>query len=300
MNWNKIIECVPNFSEGCDLEKVEQIVSAFRAKEGIKLLDYSSDKDHNRMVITAIGTPEAMKQALLEAIAVAIQTIDLTKHTGQHPRMGAIDVLPFIPIKNMTMEEAVLLSKEVAAQVAEQYHLPVYLYERSAQSVHRENLAQVRKGEFEGLTEKMKLPDWKPDYGPEQPHPTAGAAIMGARQALIAYNINLNTNRLEIADRIARKVRGIGGGLRFCKAMGVALQEQNLVQVSMNLTDYTKTSMYQVFEMVKMEARRYGVSIHGSELIGLLPLGAVTDTFAYYLGLENFSAEQVLEHHLME
>ncbi len=300
MNWDKIVECVPNFSEGRNLEEVEQIVSIFRAKEGIKLLDYSNDVDHNRMVITAIGTPEAMKNAVVEAIGMALNMIDLTKHTGQHPRMGAVDVVPFIPIRNMTMEEAVALSKEVGKIVADHYGLPVYLYERSASAVHRENLANVRKGQFEGLAEKMQHPGWIPDYGPDHPHPTAGAVAIGARMPLIAYNINLNTDRLEIADQIARKVRNIGGGLRFCKAMGVEMKTLGCVQVSMNLTDYTKTAMYQVFEMVKMEAQRYGVTIRGSELIGLVPMDAVVDTAAYYLGLENFSSMQVLERHLME
>ncbi len=296
---NKIVECVPNFSEGRDLRKVENIVDAFRAKEGVKLLDYSSDKDHNRMVVTAVGEPEAIKQAVIEAIGTAIQEIDLTRHEGQHPRMGAVDVVPFIPVKNMSMEEAIALSKEVAREVAERYQLPVFLYEKSASASHRENLASVRKGEFEGLFDKMQLPEWQSDFGPKLPHPTAGAVAIGARMFLIAYNINLNTNNLEIADKIARKVRHLGGGLRFCKAMGVELKERNIVQVSMNLTDYTKTTIYSAFEMVRFEAQRYGVTIAGSEVIGMLPLGALVDTTSYYLGLENFTIQQVLENHLI-
>ena len=231
---DKIVECVPNFSEGRDLQKVEQIVDAFRAREGVKLLDYSNDRDHNRMVVTAVGTPEAMKEAVLEAIGRAARLIDLTRHTGGHPRMGAADVVPFIPVRGMDMDEAVALSREVGQAVAERYGIPVYLYEKSATAPHRENLADVRRGQFEGLAEKMARPEWQPDFGPARPHPTAGACIVGARIPLIAYNINLNTDRLDVAQAIARRIRHSGGGLRYCKAMGVALHEKGIVQVSMN------------------------------------------------------------------
>ena len=297
---NKIVECVPNFSEGRDLEKIERIVNAFRAKENIKLLDYSSDKDHNRMVVTAIGEPEAMKAAIIEAVGTAVKEIDLTRHEGQHPRIGATDVIPFIPIKGMSLEEADALAKDTARILAEKYALPIYLYEKSASEEHRQNLAAIRKGGFEVLTEKLKLPEWKPDYGPDKRHPTAGASAVGARMPLIAFNVNLNTDKLEIADKIAKKVRFTGGGLRFCKAMGVELKGRNMVQVSMNLTDYTETTIHQAVEMIRFEAQRYGVTISGSELIGLLPLQAVVDTASYYLGLENFSAKQILEMRLME
>jgi glutamate formiminotransferase len=297
---NQIIECVPNFSEGRNLEKVEQIVDAFRAKENIKLLDYSNDKDHNRMVVTSIGEPEAIKAAIIEAVGIAVKEIDLTKHEGQHPRMGAVDVIPFIPIKGLTIQDADVLAKEVAQAIAETYTLPVFLYEQSASAEYRKNLATVRKGEFEGLIEKMKLPEWKPDFGPGERHPTAGAVAVGARMPLIAFNVNLHTTNFTIADKIAKKVRFLGGGLRFCKAMGVELKEQQMVQVSMNLTDYTKTAIYQAVEMIRFEARRYGVSVSGCELIGLVPLQAVVDTASYYLGLEDFSMKQILEAHLME
>lgn len=297
---NKIVECVPNFSAGRDQKVIEKIADAFRGKPGVKLLDYSSDKDHNRMVVTTVGEPEALKNAVIEAIGIAVAEIDLTKHEGQHPRMGATDVVPFIPIRDMTMDEAIALSKEVAEEVAKRYDLPVYLYEKAASSPSRENLATVRKGEFEGLAEKMAKPEWKPDFGPQQPHPTAGAVIIGARMPLVAYNVNLNTNNLEVADRIAKTVRHIGGGLRFCKAMGVELTDRGIVQVSMNLTDYTKTAIYRAHEMVRMEAARWGVTVAGGEIIGLVPMQALIDTAEYYLGLENFSAKQVLETHLME
>jgi len=297
---NRIMECVPNFSEGRDKAKVEQIADAFRGKEGVKLLDYSSDADHNRSVITVVGEPEALKTAVIDAVGRAVKLIDLTQHSGQHPRMGAVDVVPFIPIRNVTMEAAVALSKEVAEAVGNQFQLPVFLYEKSATATHRENLATVRKGEFEGLQEKMLLPEWVPDFGPYAPHPTAGAVAIGARMPLVAYNVNLGTADLEIATAIAKKVRFVGGGLRYCKAMGVTLEERGITQVSMNLTDYTKTAIYRAHELVRIEAQRYGVSVVGAEVIGLVPMEALVDAAAYYLGLENFSMSQVLEAKLME
>ena len=206
MSWNKIIECVPNFSEGRDLEKIDQIVAPFRAKAGVKLLDYSNDEDHNRLVVTLVGEPEALYEAIVEAVGAAVCLIDLNQHTGQHPRMGAVDVIPFIPIKNTSMEEAIELSKKVAAKVAELYNLPVFLYEKSATAPHRENLASVRKGEFEGMAEKIKLPEWQPDFGPAERHPTAGTVAIGARMPLVAYNINLSTDNMEIATKIAKSI----------------------------------------------------------------------------------------------
>jgi glutamate formiminotransferase len=299
-NWSKIMECVPNFSEGRDWQKIEKIADSFRAKAGVKLLDYSNDQDHNRMVVTVVGEPEALKEAVLEAIGKAVALIDLTKHSGQHPRMGAVDVVPFIPIRGCTMEEAIALSKEVGKETAERYQLPVFLYEKSASSPQRENLATIRKGEFEGMAEKIRLAEWVPDFGPAECHPTAGTVAIGARMPLVAYNVNLRTDDLSVADAIAKKVRFVGGGLRFCKAMGVALTERGMVQVSMNMTDYTRTALYRAFELVRVEARRYGVSVAGSEIIGLVPMEALVDTASYYLGLEDFSVNQVLEARLME
>lgn len=289
------MECVPNFSEGRDLQKIDKIVAPFRDKQGVKLLDYSNDEDHNRLVVTVVGEPEPLRDAVLEAIGVAVELIDLNHHQGQHPRMGAVDVVPFIPIRNVTMEEAVALSKEVGKEVAKRYNLPVFLYEKSASAPHRENLAAVRKGEFEGMAEKIKQPEWHPDFGLAERHPTAGTVAIGARMPLVAYNINLNTPSLEIAHDIAKKIRFIGGGLRYCKAMGVELKDRGITQVSINMTDYTRTALYRAFELVRVEARRYGVSIVGSEIIGLVPMEALIDTASYYLGLENFSMEQVLE-----
>lgn len=300
MYMNRIMECVPNFSEGRDLQKIDQIVAPFRARAGVKLLDYSNDEDHNRLVVTVVGEPEPLREAVIEAIGVAVKLIDLNHHQGQHPRMGAVDVVPFIPIKGVTMEEAIALSREVGEEVARRYQLPVFLYEKSATAPHRENLAAIRKGEFEGMAEKIHQPEWHPDYGPAERHPTAGTVAIGARMPLVAYNINLSTPSLEIAHDIAKKIRFISGGLRYCKAMGVELKDRGITQVSINMTDYTRTALYRAFELVRIEARRYGVSIVGSEIIGLVPMEALIDTASYYLGLENFSMQQVLEARIME
>ena len=296
---NKIIECVPNFSEGRDLEKLEKILDCFRGKEDVKLLDYSSDKDHNRSVVTVIGEPEALRDAMVAAIGKAVELIDMTKHQGQHPRMGCVDVVPFIPIRNTTIEDADRIAKETAALAAEKYGQPFFLYEKSASAPHRENLADVRRGQFEGMAEKMLDQEkWKPDFGPATIHPTGGVTAIGARMPLIAFNINLDTPNLEIATKIAKAVRHISGGFRYCKALGVMLEDRNVAQVSMNLTDYTKTPIYRVFETVKMEARRYGVNVLGSEVIGLVPQQALVDCAEYYLQIEDFSGQQVLESRL--
>lgn len=297
---NQIIECVPNFSEGRDLQKIEKIVDSFRGKKGVKLLDYSNDENHNRLVVTVVGEREPLKAAVLEAVGKAVELIDLTKHEGQHPRMGAVDVIPFIPIRNATMEDCIELSKEVGEEVGRLYNFPVFLYEKSATAPHRENLAKIRKGEFEGMAEKIHEPEWHPDFGPEERHPTAGTVAIGARMPLVAFNINLNTNRLDIATAIGKKIRHINGGFRFVKAMGVDLEDRGIVQVSINMTDFTRTALYRVFETVKFEAMRWGVTIAGSEIIGLVPMAALVDTAEYYLGLEDFSMKQVLESRIME
>ena len=296
----KIIECVPNFSEGRNSEKIEIIVNSFRGKEGVKLLDYQSDMDHNRMVVTVVGEPVPLKTALIEAMGSAIEVINMTKHKGQHPRMGAIDVVPFIPVKNVSMTEAVDISKKVAKEVSEKYNLPVFLYEESAGRPERRNLADIRKGQFEAMADKIKQPEWKPDFGPAEIHPTAGVTAVGARMPLVAFNVNLDTDDLTIANDIAKKVRHISGGLRYCKGIGIELKERGIVQVSMNMTDYTKTALYRSFELIKMEAKRHGVNVVGSEIIGLVPMEALMDTAVYYLGIEKFSMEQVLEARIME
>lgn len=292
-----IMECVANFSEGRDLEKVEQIAGAFRARHDVKLLDYSADAAHNRAVVTAIGTPPALREAVLDAIGQAVRLIDMRQQQGLHPRIGAADVVPFIPLRNCDINDAAALARETAALAAARFGLPVFLYERAASAPHRENLADVRRGQFEGLAEKMRDPLWQPDFGPAQPHPSAGAAAVGARLPLIAFNIELDTDDVTIAGAIARCVRQSSGGFRCVKALGLPLRERHIVQVSMNLTDYTQTALYRVFETVKMEAQRYGARILRSELIGLIPLQAVADTAAYYLQLPSLSVEQVLETH---
>lgn len=289
-----IVQCVPNFSEGVDLEKIEKIVNPLRGVPGVKLLNYEADKDYNRVVVTVIGEPQAVKKAVFEAIGVASEVIDMNNHKGQHSRFGACDVCPFIPIKGMTMEDAVALSKELGEMVGQSYNIPVFLYEASATKPERENLAVVRKGEYEGLDEKLKDSAWEPDFGPAKKHPTAGAIAIGARKPLIAYNINLDTPNIEIASKIAKTIRHSSGGYRYIKAGPVEVPERNITQVTMNLTDYSKTAIYRAFEAVKMEARRYGVNVTGSEIVGLCPMEALIDTAAYYLGLENFSLDKVL------
>jgi glutamate formiminotransferase len=296
----KIIECVPNFSEGRNLENIEKIIEPFRGKDGVKLLDYQKDDAHNRLVVTVAGEPQALKTAVIEAMSRAIDVIDMRTHRGQHPRMGATDVVPFIPLKNITMEEAVAFSKEVAKEAAKKLSLPIFLYEKSASHPQRQNLANVRKGQFEGMAEKIKQAEWKPDFGPHSIHTTAGVTAMGARMPLVAYNVNLGCSNVEIADAIAKKVRHISGGLRYCKGIGIELKDRGLVQVSLNMTDYSKTALYQAFELIKIEARRHGVNVVGSEIVGLVPMEALIDTAAYYLRLENFSMNQVLETRLFE
>ena len=299
-SMNQIVQCVPNFSEGRDLRKVEKIVEPFRGREGVKLLDYQNDEDHNRAVVTVVGAPGPLNTAVVEAMGIAIDVIDMREHQGQHPRMGAIDVVPFIPVKNVTPQEAVEISKDVAKQVANKYNLPVFLYEKSASTPERQNLAAIRKGQFEGMADKIRQAEWKPDFGPAEMHPSAGVTAIGARMPLVAYNVNLDTADFEIADRIAKQVRYISGGLRYCKGIGIELKDRGIVQVSMNMTDYTKTALYRVFELIRIEARRYGVNVIGSEIIGLVPMEALIDTAAYYLGLEEFSLEQVLEYRIYE
>lgn len=297
MSFEKIVECVPNFSEGRNGKVIEKIADAFRV-DGVKLLDYSADVDHNRSVFTVAGEPTELAEAVINAVGVAKDNIDLTKQSGEHPRIGAADVVPFVPIKNVSVEETVELSRFVGQQIATRHGVPVYLYEKSATAANRVNLADIRKGQFEGLSEKMKAEDWKPDFGNPEPHPTAGATVVGCRPFLVAFNVNLDTPDVEIATKIARRVRFINGGLRFVKALGVKLNSRNVAQVTMNLTDYTKTPVYAAFETVRMEARRYGVNVIGTEIIGLIPQQALLDCVEYYLQIENFSSDKVLENNL--
>ncbi len=276
-----IVQCVPNFSEGRDKDKIEKIIDNFRGKDGVKLLDYSSDEDHNRTVVTLVGEPQALKAVIVEAMGTASEVIDMTKHEGQHPRMGATDVVPFIPIKNFTMDEAVELAKETAQAVYDKLQIPVFLYEKAASATHRQNLSKLRKGQFEGMAEKVKEDQWKPDFGTDI-HPTAGITAIGARMPLVAFNVILDTNNLDTANAIAKRVRHLSGGLRYCKGIGIAMEDRNLTQVSMNMTDFTRTPLYRAFELIRIEAKRYGVNVIGSEVIGLLPMEAMIQTAEYY------------------
>jgi len=296
----RIVECIPNFSEGRDKEKIEAIVNVFRRVEGVKLLDYSSDADHNRSVVTVVGEPEALEKAIINMAEKVYENIDMSAHTGAHPRMGALDVVPFVPIDGITMEECVEIANRVGKVIAERFNIPVYLYEKAATASHRENLATVRKGQYEGFFEKIKEDKWAPDYGPKEVNVKGGCVAIAARQPLVAFNVNLGTDNLQIADTIAKTVRHLGGGLRFAKAMGVMLEDRNIAQVSMNLVNYEKTAVYRAFEMVKMEAKRYGVPVVGSEVIGLVPMAALINSAEYYLQIENFSMDQILERRISE
>jgi glutamate formiminotransferase / 5-formyltetrahydrofolate cyclo-ligase len=295
-----IIECVPNISEGRDRAAIDAIAAAVRGVTGVRLLDVSSDPSHNRSVLTFVGDAAAVRSGVLALFEAALSRIDLRTHRGEHPRMGAVDVVPFIPIRGSSVEQCVALSREVGAEVAQRFGVPVFLYEESASAEGRRNLAEVRKGQFEGFAEKMRNPLWNADFGPAQPHPSAGAVAMGARAFLIAYNINLGTRELAVADRIAKAIRHLSGGFRYVKAMGVELAERGIVQVSINMTNYKKTPLHRVFECVRSEAERHGVPIVGSEIVGLTPAEALYMAAEHYLRLERFSAEQVLETKLLE
>lgn len=295
-----MIECVPNISAGRDPEVVSAIAGAVRAAPGVRLLDVSSDTAHNRSVLTFVADEAGIREGVRALFDATVPRIDLTRHSGEHPRMGAVDVVPIIPIRGATLERCVELSREIGAEIAERHRVPVYLYEDSATSERRRNLAEVRKGQFEGFAEKMEAPEWKPDFGPETPHPTAGVVAVGARAPLIAYNINLGTRDLSVADRIAKAIRHMSGGFRYVKALPVELADRGQVQVSINMTNYRKTPLHRVFECVRSEAERYGVPIVGSEIVGLCPAEALLVTAEHYLRLERFSAEQVLELRLLE
>jgi glutamate formiminotransferase / 5-formyltetrahydrofolate cyclo-ligase len=293
-----IIESIPNVSEGRRPDVVERLAAAVRETPGVRLLDYSSDASHNRSVITLVGGAASLKSALLSLFEVAVATIDLRSHEGEHPRVGAVDVVPFVPIEGVTMAECVALAREVGAAVAERFGVPVFLYEEASDNPMRKNLEDIRRGEFEGLATKMAAPGWTPDFGPAAPHPSAGASVIGARMPLIAYNINLATDRLDVAKKIAAAIRHSSGGLRYVKAMGVKLEDRNLAQVSINLTNYQKTPMHRVFDMVAREAARYGVRVLESELVGLVPSAALIGAAEHYLQLERFSGAQILENKL--
>ena len=297
----KLVECVPNFSEGRDDEKIKALLKVARSVPNVTILDIESDVDHNRSVLSLVGPPDEIAEVAFRLAKKAMELIDLNKHKGEHPRMGATDVIPFIPISEVTMDECVEIAKKVAERIAKELNIPTYLYEEAATRPERRNLAVIRKGEFEGLREEIKTnPDRYPDFGPNEIHPTAGATAVGARHPLIAFNVYLSTNDINIAKTIARNVRNSGGGLRDVKALGFEIKERNLVQVSMNMVNYKGTPLYRVLELIRAEAKRYGVTTVESEIVGLVPQEALNDSIDYYMQLNNFSRDQILEVRLQK
>lgn len=296
----KLVECIPNFSEGRRPEVLEAIAGAIRATPGVTLLDMESDQDHNRSVMTFIGEPEAVKSAMLAAAAKAVGLIDMEKHRGEHPRLGAIDVVPFVPISDMTMAEAVDLARRVGKELWDRLRLPVYFYEEAAVRPARKNLPDVRRGEYEGRKQDIGKPEWMPDVGEPMMHPSAGATIVGARYPLIAFNVNLRTGDLNIAKKIAKTVREKDGGLPAVRALGFEIKQRGIVQVSMNLVNYHRTGIFSAFEAVRAEAARAGVEVEGSEIVGLVPLEALVQCVDHFLALENFKPAQILETRLQK
>lgn len=295
----RLIECVPNFSEGRDPAKVDAIVASMSAVAGVYVLDREMDADHHRSVVTLAGEPDAVAEAALRGVGKAMELIDLNVHTGAHPRVGAADVIPFIPIHGVTIEDCVALARRVGKEIWSRYRIPVFFYEAAATRPDRINLENVRRGQFEGLRDELKRNhERQPDIGEPKLHPTAGVTIVGARKFLIAYNVNLNTPDVGIANKIAKAIRYSSGGLRYVKSMGVELKARNLAQVSINLTDFEQTPMHRVYEMVKREAARYGAIPVGSEIVGLIPKKAMEMAADYFLQVENFSPEQIFENKL--
>ncbi|MBQ1565707.1 MAG: glutamate formimidoyltransferase [Clostridia bacterium] len=296
----KLMECIPNISEGRRPELVNEFADIVRAVPGVTLIDYSSDASHNRSVFTFLGDPDQVMEAAFRFAKHAVEKIDLRVHEGEHPRMGAVDVIPFVPIRDMDMAECVERSKVLGERIAKELDLPVFLYEESASAPHRKNLAAIRKGQFEGMAEKVLEDQWHPDFGGNRIHPSAGVVAVGARQPLIAFNINLDTPDVSIAKKIAKIIREKDGGFRAVKALGVMLEDRNIAQVSINMCDYKQTPLYRVLEFVRFEAARYGVHVVGTEIIGLAPMMAFVDAADYYLQIEKFDAfKQVLECHLL-
>ncbi len=296
----KIVQCVPNFSEGRRVEVIEEIVGAIKNVAGVTLLDYSYDESHNRSVVTFIGEPEGVIEAAFRGAKKAAEIIDMSNHSGEHPRMGATDVIPFIPVKGVTMEDCIEMAGQLGQRLADELNIPVYLYEEAASKPERKNLSDVRRGQFEGLIESIKAPERKPDFGPAEVHPRAGATAVGARPPLIAYNINLDTADVSVAKNIARAIRGSSGGFPSVKGMGILIEETGKAQVTINVCDYKKVPLHRIFELVKREAARYGVTVTSSEVIGLAPLDALVNAAEFYLQIDGFEGSQVLENRLLE
>ena len=299
----KLIECIPNFSVSRETDPAvfQGLVDVANSIPGCAVLDVQTDGSHNRCVFTMVGSPAAIEEVAFQLTKKAAETIDMTKHVGQHPRMGATDVIPFVPAMDVTVQECIELSKRLGQRVWDELQIPVFLYEDSATSPARTNLAKIRKGQFEGMAEKLQQPEWAPDFGERKPHPTAGVVAIGARMPLIAFNVNLDTDDLSVADKIAKAIRGSSGGFKYCKAIGIFLEDRKIAQVSMNMVNYEGTPLYYAYEMIRARADRYGVRIIGSELVGLTPAKALVDCAEYYLKLENFDCrKQVMEYHLLD
>lgn len=294
-----MFEAVPNISEGRDASTIDAVAEAIRGTSGVKLLNIHSDPDHNRSVFTYVSeSGDAIREATLRLFDVAIPRIDLRIHHGAHPRVGAVDVVPFVPLEHTTMEECVEVANATAREIAERFHIPIYLYEAAATDEHRRDLPAVRSGGFEHFPEKIRDSRWIPDYGPAQVHPTAGVSVVGARVPLIAFNVQLATDRLEVAQNVARAVRGLSGGLRFVRALPIALTSRGIVQVSMNLLDYRRTPIHRAFTIVKEEAERYGVSVLSSEIVGLVPAEAMYQVAEWHLRIAGFRRDIVLEERI--
>jgi len=295
----RVLMCKANISEGRRKEVLEEVAAAVRAVPDVTLADWSGDPDHNRAVYTLLGPPEAVLEGAKALTSVALERIDMATHAGEHPRMGAVDVVPFIPLREVETEEAVEIARSFGAWLGEQ-GVPVYYYEDAATRPERESLPKIRKGQYEALAEKLEQPEWEPDEGPAEFNPKSGATVTGARFPLVAFNVNLVTDALDVAQTIARAVRHINGGYRYVRGMGFALEDKGMVQVSMNLTNYTKTPIHRVLETVRSEAARYGVAVAGTELIGSVPLGALEDVVRFYLQTHEFSTDQVVETALLD
>lgn len=297
----QLIECVPNFSEGRRQDVIDEIVNCFKGKRGVYLLDHRADEDHNRLVISLVGAPAPIQEALLEAAKVALKHIDMNAHQGGHPRIGAVDVVPFTPIKGITMEECIELAHSFGERYYKETGIPVYFYEDAALRPERKRLEVIRKGQYEVLKDEAKTnPDRRPDIGEACLHPTAGATVIGARKFLVAFNVNLDTPDVNIAKKIAAAVRASSGGFCHVKGIGLALEERGITQVSMNLVDYEKNSLYRVLETIRMEAKRWGVGVVETEVYGMIPVNAILESAAYYLQIAGFDPEQVLELRLLE
>jgi glutamate formiminotransferase len=294
----KILQCVPNFSEGRDPNFLKELEAALKQFQ-VKILDLSMDPDHNRTVATFLGPPDAVEAAAMAVTSRAVELIDMRHHTGRHPRIGAVDVVPFVPIRGMSMDEAVEIVRRFGKAFAEKHQIPVFYYEEACTTESRRNLADVRKGEYEGMPQKLRDPAWTVDAGPQAFNEKSGVTVVGARMPLIAFNVNLHTNDLDLAKKIANAVRHSGGGLRYVKAMGVRLDDKGIVQVSMNLVNYQKTPIHRAVELIKAEAARYGVLVRECELIGTVPLEALEEVVSYYLQIPDFNAKRIIEYHLI-